>query len=211
MYHLNEDFSRKTIPETLEILARIKGPFGTTGMGLIGNSNITYPGTTAADCITKGQAFSDKHDEAASGDHLKVLAAKGLMDEFHVLLKGIAKQSNLDLIGEELFLESTGLPLAKEGTTAGVMDKAVINSVNGVDGVTGRGAFDIVKTKKFCHGTYIEVQDVATGIVTQYHTQEKYKFFLDVFTRKVDYMVRVCYDGTDKTKVWSDWKPFLGQ
>ena len=210
MYHLNEDFSRKTIPETLDILARIKGPFGTTGMGLIGNTNIAYTGTTATDCINKGQAFSDKHDEAASGDHLKELAAKGLMDDFHILLKGIAKQSNALLTGNELALESTGLPLAKEGTTTGVMEKAVINSINGVDGVTGRGAFDIVKTKRFCHGTYIQVQIVG-GATVEYHTQEKHKFFLDVFTRNVDYMVRVCYDGTDKTKVWSDWKPFLGQ
>jgi len=33
---------------------------------------------------------------------------------------------------------------------------------------------------------------------------------MDGFIHGTDYMVRVCYDGTDVTQVWSDWTPFQG-
>ena len=215
MYVLIENFEGKTIQETLDIYAKIKGPFGTTGIGLVGNSNFTYTGTSGPDCVADGLAFSDAHDLAAGGDHLKVLAAEGKMVIFHGSLSGIAKQSNLQHTGNELELETTGIPLALEGNGVGTMAKAVITSVEGVDGVTGRAVYTIVKSKKFCHGTYIQVQDIlplgAFGPIREYHTQLKHIFELDVFTRGVDTQTRVCYDGTDKVRVYSDWKPFMGQ
>ncbi len=205
-------YGEKTIDETNEILIRIKGAFGTSGIGIIGNTYFIWLLTTAADCITAGNVWRTAQDKAietdAPNDHL-LAAAK--MDLFHTALHGIAVQANTQRTGNEVALASTGLTMAKPGEEVGQMDQAVINSIDPVKGVTGRAEINIVKSLKYCHGTYIEVKNMATGAVVEKHSTDKHILIVDGFIHGVDYEVRVCYDGTDKTKVWSDWKPFLGE
>ena len=215
MYEVIEGFVGKTIDESLAIYREIKGPFATTGKGLVANTNYSFSGTSAADCVQDGKNFDDAHTLALGGDHLKELAAKVLMETFHVSLTGIAKQANLEHGGNQLVLETTGIPLALGTNGVGEMDKAVINHIDEVDGVEGTARYNIVTSKKFCHGTYTQIQDVLPlgvfGPIREFHTQLKHIFDLAEFTRGVDTRTRVCYDGTDKVKKWSDWKPYMGR
>jgi hypothetical protein len=68
-----------------------------------------------------------------------------------------------------------------------------------VDGITGRAEFNIVTSKKSCHGTHVQTQDVVSGIITQQHTRLKHIFPIDGYVHGKDYMNRVAYDGTDET------------
>jgi len=212
MSKLRTNYTKETIDGTNKILIRIKGTFGTSGIGIIGNTYFTWSGTSAADCITSGNTWRSAQDKAeetgAPNDHLIAKAKMGL---FHAALQGIAIQANTQHTGNEVALKSTGLTMALQGEEVGEMEQAVINSIEHVAGVAGRAEMNIKKTKLFNHGTNIEVKNMATNVVVSSHSTDKHIIILDGFTRAVEYMVRVCYDGTDKTKVWSEWFPYLGQ
>ena len=54
---LRTNCADKTIDQTNSILIRIKGTYGTSGIGIIGNTNFVWIGTVAADAITAGNLW----------------------------------------------------------------------------------------------------------------------------------------------------------
>ena len=215
MVKLITDFSHKTKPQLLTLGVRIRKPFATTGMGLVGNTYFTWTGTSAADCVTAGNDYRDAVDDNEGGGELTELAEKAAREIFIEKLKGIAVQGNTQQSGteaaNEVALASTGLPFAEEGGEVGEMDKASINHIDPVDGVTGFADANIKTSQKTCYGTHIEVQNVATGIIVYSHSRRKHIIRIGGFTHGVDSMVRVAYDGANPTIVWSDWFPYLGK
>jgi hypothetical protein len=203
-------YGNKTQPEMDEIWIAIKSPWTASTTGLTGNTWFAWTGTVLADALDKGAAYKLARDKAiASNATLDIDAANAAMLEFAVALGAISKQANLLQLGNNLALKSTGLVMAEAGGSVGVMDKAKINSIDKIDGVAGSAKMNIVKSEKFCHGTYIQTQ-VAGGPIVTTHSNDKKIIILTGFLHNVDYMVRVCYDGTDVTQVWSDWTPFQG-
>jgi hypothetical protein len=205
-------YEGKTIDELNTILVRIKGTFGTSGIGIIGNTYFIWSLTSAADCISKGNLWRTAQDKAietnAKNDHLLADAARLAFCE---ALQGIAQQANTQKGGNEVALVSTGMTMALPGDEVGEMAQAVIKSIDPVPGIAGRGKMTIVKSLKYCHGTNIQTKNLLTGEIISSHSTDKHIIIMDGFLHNVDYEVRVCYDGTDKTLVWSEWFPFQGK
>lgn len=210
-FKLITDYSKKTIEQTNEIRIKTEKNFVTEGMGLLFNTHISFTGTTAADCITGGTTWRTAQNRAVSGNEVDVLDAEAKLILYHALLKGIAVQANTTHPGNELTLVSTGLTMAKVGEEVGEMDKPVIKSVVAVEGVAEHADINFNTSKKTCYGTHVEVKNVATGAVVYKHSKHKHIVRIDGCLHAIDYMVRVAYDGTDETRVWSEWFPFLGQ
>ena len=203
-------YGGKTQDEMDEIWIAIKSDWTSSSTGLNLNPNFTWTGTVLGDVLAKGAAYKLARDKAkTSNAKMDIDAANFAMGEFAVALGVISKAANLQRLGNNLALKSTGLTMAEAGGEVGVMDKAVIKSIDFIDGVEGGATLIIVTSEKFCHGTYIQRQ-VAGGPIETLHSNDKHKIILGGFLHGVDYMVRVCYDGTDVTQMWSDWKPFLG-
>jgi hypothetical protein len=215
MSKLKEYYEGETIDATDKIRIRTTSNFGTSGMGIIGNSGFTFTHSEDTNFVAGGVTWRTAQDKAESGNGMDIRAAESKMEDYQKLGKILAAECNRQrggtgLTADEVILESTGLPLAKVGEEVGVMDKPVINSIEPVDGIAGRGVFNIKKSTKFCHGTHIQIQDVLTGTITQQHSRLKHIFPIDGYVHNKDTMNRVAYDGTDETLVWSDWKPFQG-
>jgi hypothetical protein len=203
-------YEQKSQDDLDKIYIAIKSPWTSSTTGLTGNTWFTWTGTVLADALDKGAAYKLARDKAiASNATLDIDAANTAMLAFAVALGAISKQANLQQLGNNLALKSTGLTMAEAGGSVGVMDKAIIKSIEKIDGVAGSAKINIVKSEKFCHGTYIQTQ-VAGGPIVTTHSNDKKIIISTGFLHNVDYMVRVCYDGTDVTQVWSDWKPFQG-
>lgn len=203
-------YKHKTQEQTNKLLIRIKKDFALTKMGIIGNTYIDFSGTSDVDCITAGNIWRTAQDRAEGGNEMDILAARLLMGIFHDHLKIIATQANTLLIGNEVGMKSTGLTMALPGEEVGEMDKPIINSIRPVDGVAGRAMLNMVTSKLFNHGTHIEIKDTKTDDVVAKHSKDKHIIQIDGFVRATDYLVRVAYDGTDPTIVWSEWIPYLG-
>jgi len=205
------DYKEKTHAEMDEIWIRIKSTWTSSTTGIPGNTYYVFTGTAEADVIVAGGNYKTARDKAiASKAPMDEKAANDAMGVFAAKLQIIAEQVNTQQGGNATALASTGLTMAKIGEGVGQMDKAVINSIEAVDGITGRASINIVTSKKYCHGTYIQTQ-IGGGAIVETHSTDKHIIIQDGFVHGTDYMVRVCYDGTDKTRVWSEWFPFLGK
>ena len=215
MNKLIEFYEDKTIPETDEIRIRINSVFATTGMGISGNTNFTMAHSEDVNVLAGGVVWRTAQDKAASRNEMDISHAAEKMVAFQKLLKIYAVEANrqhggTSVLADKVALESTGLTMAKPGEEVGQMDQAVITDIEAVKGVTGRAKITVQTSKKFCHGTYVEITDVLTGVVTIEHSTDKHIVIIDGLKHLTDYSIRVCYDGTDKTRVWSDPKPFTG-
>jgi len=205
------DYTQKTLVEMDEIWIRIKSPWTSSTTGIPGNTYYVFTGTVEADVILAGGNYKTARDKAiASKAPMDEKAANDMKDIFAEKLKAISVPVNTQQGGNATALASTGLTMAKIGEGVGQMDKAKINSIEAVDGVAGRAEINIVKSAKYCHGTYIQTQ-IGGAPIVETHSTDKHIIIQDGFVHGTDYMVRVCYDGTDKTRVWSDWFPFLGK
>src|SRR5665213_902592 len=149
-------YEQMTHAEMDEIWIRIKSPWTSSTTGIPGNTNYVFIGTAEADVILAGGNYKTARDKAiASKAPLDEKAANDAMGVFAEKLQIIAEQVNTQQAGNATKLASTGLTMAKIGDGVGQMDKAVINSIDAVDGVAGRASINIVTSKKYCHGTYI--------------------------------------------------------
>ncbi len=213
MAKLIEFYENKTIPETDEIRIRINSVFGTTGMGISGNTNFTMIHAEDVNVLAGGVVWRTAQDKAANRNEIDIRHAEEKMLAFQKLLKVYAVEANrqhggTSVLADEVALETTGMTLAKPGEEVGQMDQAVITTIEAVKGVTGRAKITVQTSKKYCHGTYVEITEVVSGEVTIEHSTDKHIVIIDGMKHGKDYQVRVCYDGTDKTRVWSDPKPF---
>jgi hypothetical protein len=208
---LKTNYDNSSIDDMDTIYIRISKTFGTTGMGIVGNSNITYEGSSAVNCVAGGAAWREAKGDAEGGNEMQIKLAETTLITFKGLVRGIALQSNVLLGGNLLGLTSTGLTMAKPGEEVGEMDQPTISSIEAVHGVPENADVTFDTSEKTCYGTHINVKNVATGIIVYSHSKHKHIVRVSGFLHAVDYMVQVAYDGTDETIVWSNWFPFLGQ
>ena len=182
---------------------------GSTGVDE--NPNVTWFGTSKGDYLTAGQNWEIAFKKGLTGTNLQKEAATALMLIFAQKAKGMAEQANAQCGGNVEKLKSTGLTMAENNATVGVMDKAVIKSITQVDGVDGMFEVDIETSKKSCHGSIVRIINLVDTTVREFQVHDKSRLTVTDCKPGIHYSMQVAYDGTDPLRVWSDPKPFWGQ
>lgn len=208
---LKEDYSNLTIDEMDSLWIKTKSPYTDTTPGIPGNPNYTFATGTEADYMAKGGNMKVLQEAAPTGTQTQ---QDDYRDSRVAYLKSagvLAKQANLQTPGNEPFLKSTGLTLNLGHADAGQMDQPVIISANPTVGVAGQVVVSFKKSTKYCHGTWYNITDVATGITTQGYSHSLSKIILTGLTPQKQYSIVLAYDGTNPLKVWSAPKTFWAQ
>jgi hypothetical protein len=211
MAKLKENYMRFSVSLIGDVWIKTKSDWTDTSPGVHLNPNVVWPAGMEADYMAKGAAMKTLEEAAPTGTQTQKDDARAARVAFKKVCGTMAVAANAQCGGDEAKLKSTGFTLNAVAADAGEMDVPVIESADAVKGVVGREEVVMKKSVKFCHGTWIELTDVATGTVTLLYTHSKHKLILTDLTPQKKYSVRVAYDGTNPLKVWSDPKAFWAQ
>jgi hypothetical protein len=211
MFKLNTYYGNEPESTMVDIWTVTKTPWTDTKPGITGNPNVTLVGTQEADYMAAGALMLSTHEAAPTGTETEKENARDAMADFKKQAGIVATEGNLQCGGVESKLKSLGLEMAVPHAAVGQMDKPVIESATSVDGVVGREIIVFKKSTKFCHGTWVRLTNVATGVTILLHVATKERFPLTGLIPQTQYSVQVAYDGTDPLIVWSDPKTFWAQ
>lgn len=208
---LRESYIEDNLPSMRILLGKVCKTFVIGGTGLHLNPNFVLGGTIETDLFTKYGTWKTADDIGISGSDIQKDAAFELLAPVQEALTAAMKICNVQQLGVESKLKTSGGIIAKEGVEVGEMDQAAIIDITHVKGVDGMFKVDIQPSDKFCHGTIVRIINLATLAVREFQVHEKSHFKISDCTPGVHFSLQVAYDGTNSLRKWSDPKPFWGQ
>ncbi len=203
--HLRTFYGNLSEAEVLDIIEKTNMIYIPGHTGVKTNPNFEWVGTDQTDYSAACVTVKAKHELSVTGTDLQKKDTTDAILVWMEKAQNLTVSANRQQESHEAKLASTGFTMAEIGGHVGEMDKAEMKSLENSD-ESGVLIATIVPSKKFCHGTVVSIKDLDTGIVTEQISREKKFVRITGLIKKHEYEISVAYDGTNKTRKFSDSK-----